>query len=180
MRIEKALEKFIFGSRWLLAPFYIMLVVTLVVLLAKFLMKFADMLTVIWTMEGTALVLPILGLIDLVLVSNLLILIIFSGYENFVSKIDEAKDHSDRPEWMGNVDYGSLKIKVIGSIVAISSIDLLKAFFDIHQYNKEDLMWLVIVHLTFVISGLLFAFTERLMHPHSEPAEKTETNHETH
>ncbi|EIJ42736.1 TIGR00645 family protein [Beggiatoa alba B18LD] len=172
--IEKQIERVIFGSRWLLAPFYIGLVATLVVLLVKFLFKFVEMLFSIWSMEGTALVLPILGLVDLVLVSNLLILIIFSGYENFVSKIDEAKTHDDRPDWMGNVDYGSLKIKVIGSIVAISSIDLLKAFFAIEHYDKEDLMWLVIVHLTFVISGVLFAVMERLSHPaHPEPATAT-------
>ncbi|ALG69313.1 TIGR00645 family protein [Beggiatoa leptomitoformis] len=163
--IEKKIERIIFASRWLLAPFYLGLVATLLVLLVKFFFKFADMLFSIWSMEGTALVLPILGLVDLVLVSNLLILIIFSGYENFVSKIEEAKEHTDRPEWMGNIDYGSLKIKVIGSIVAISSIDLLKAFFAIEHYNKENLMWLVIVHLTFVVSGVLFAIMERISHP---------------
>ncbi len=169
MTLEKALEKTIFHSRWLLAPFYIGLIATLLILLVKFVFKFIDALFNIWALEGTQVVLPILGLIDLVLVSNLLLIIIFSGYENFVSKIDEAHDHDDRPDWMGNVDYGSLKLKVIGSIVAISSIDLLKAFFNIENLGSEQLMWLVILHLTFVVSGLLFAIMERISHsPHAK------------
>lgn len=171
MVLEKSLEKIIFNSRWLLAPFYLGLIATLIILLIKFVFKFFDTLINIWALEGTQVVLPILGLIDLVLVSNLLLIIIFSGYENFVSKIDEAHDHDDRPDWMGNVDYGSLKLKVIGSIVAISSIDLLKAFFNIENLTSDHLMWLVILHITFVVSGLLFALTERIHHSHSPKTE---------
>ncbi|OUD12353.1 TIGR00645 family protein [Thioflexithrix psekupsensis] len=164
MAIENLIEKVVFRSRWILAPFYLGLVAVLVILLIKFWIKLVDTLLNIWTLEGTQAVLPILSLIDFVLISNLLLIIIFSGYENFVSKIGEAEGHEDRPDWMGHVDYGGLKIKVIGSIVAISSIDLLKAFFNVSNMDHQDLMWLVILHLTFVTSGVLFAFMERISH----------------
>ena len=127
--LEKIIETLLFRSRWILAPFYIGLVAALLVLLFKFGKKFVFVLIPsIDAVSSTDLILSILGLIDLVLIANLLLIIIFSGYENFVSKIDMVKNHVDRPEWMGKVDYAGLKIKVIGSIVAISSIELLKVF----------------------------------------------------
>jgi uncharacterized protein (TIGR00645 family) len=105
-------------------------------------------------------------------VGNLLIMVIFSGYENFVSRIDTANSE-DRPEWMGKVDYSGLKIKLIGSIVAISAIDLLKAF--VHQssgtasFTTEQMAWLVGIHLTFIITGVLFAWMDKIAgHSHAK------------
>lgn len=182
--IEKGLEETLFRSRWLLAPLYLGLVGALVILLVKFVKKFILIIPNVLTMEGPELIVQILGLVDIVLVANLLLMIILSGYENFVSKIDTIKRHVDRPDWMGKVDYGGLKLKVIGSIVAISSIELLRTFISIQQYlegaSRMDVTtqaapstvyigWLIGLHITFVVSGLLFAITEKISeHPHHE------------
>ncbi len=174
--IENFIEAILFGSRWLLAPFYIGLVGALVILLVKFVKKFIYIVPTIADASSTELILSILGLIDIVLIANLLLMIILSGYENFVSKIDAIKDHVDRPEWMGKVDYAGLKLKVISSIVAISSIELLKVFIHISEEGDRSLFtgnslweievfWLILLHLTFVFSGLIFAYTEKTMHP---------------
>lgn len=108
----------------------------------------------------------ILVLVDISLVASLLLIIIFSGYEIFVSKIDIG-DHDDRPDWMGKVDFSGLKLKVIGAIVAISAIDLLKSFMDISsemsELDADKLMWKVIIHMTFVFSGLLFAIMDKVV-----------------
>ena len=100
-----------------------------------------------------------LTLIDLSLAGNLVLMVIFSGYENFVSKIDVAS-HKDRPDWMGTVDFSGLKLKLIASIVAISGIHLLKSFMSIEDMNKDNLMWLLILHGTFVVSGVLLALMD--------------------
>ena len=174
--IENLIEAVLFGSRWLLAPFYIGLVGALVILLVKFVKKFIYIIPTIGSASSTELILSILGLIDIVLIANLLLMIILSGYENFVSKIDAIQDHVDRPEWMGKVDYAGLKLKVISSIVAISSIELLKVFIHISEEGDRSLFagnslweievfWLIVLHLTFVLSGLIFAYTEKTMHP---------------
>ncbi|MFK5970866.1 MAG: TIGR00645 family protein [Candidatus Marithrix sp.] len=176
--IENLIESILFGSRWLLAPFYLGLVGALVILLVKFVTKFIYIIPTIADASGTELILSILGLIDIVLIANLLLMIILSGYENFVSKIDAIKGHVDRPEWMGKVDYAGLKLKVISSIVAISSIELLKVFIHISEEGDKSLytgnslweievFWLIMLHITFVVSGLIFALTERTMHPHN-------------
>ena len=128
--IEQLLEDVMFRSRWVLAPMYIGLVGGLGLMLVKFVQEFVHIIEHIVDAPEQEVVLSILGLVDITLVANLLIMVIFSGYENFVSKIDVA-NHEDRPEWMGKVDYSGLKLKLIGSIVAISAIDLLKAF--VHQ-----------------------------------------------
>lgn len=181
--IEKGIESILFRSRWLLAPLYIGLVGTLVILMVKFIQKFIKLVPEVFNIGGTELVLQVLGLVDIVLIANLLLIIIFSGYENFVSKIDAVEGHVDRPEWMGKIDYTALKLKVIGSIVAISSIELLKVFINVQSgvgdlftmvngqniLKSETVMWLVLIHLTFVVSGLLFAVMERVLHPSHPP-----------
>lgn len=177
-KLEEFIETTLFWSRWLLAPLYLGLVVALFVLLIKFVSKLGAIFLVIFSSTGPQLIFSILSLVDIVLVANLLLMIIFSGYENFVSKIDAAKGHVDKPDWMGKIDYSALKLKVIGSIVAISSIELLKAFIDIHNFPKEDIFWLVIIHLTFVTSGVLFAIMERIGHS-SHPTHVEEKDAET-
>ena len=128
--MEHFLEVLIFNSRWLLAPFYLGLIVGMVILLVKFFQEFVHLIPHTLDSSESDVVLAILTLVDMSLVANLLLIIVFSGYENFVSKIDTA-GHEDRPDWMGKVDFSGLKMKVIASIVAISAIELLKAFVNI-------------------------------------------------
>ena len=109
--------------------------------------------------DETSIILLVLTLIDLSFTGNLLIMVIFSGYENFVSKIDVGQ-HEDKPKWMGTVDFSGLKLKLISSIVAISGIQLLKIFFDLNEYPREEIYLFIAVHLTFVISGVLLALMD--------------------
>ena len=159
-KIEEKLETTIFQSRWLLAPFYLGLVLSLFLLFIKFVQEFWHMFTHVFEAKESEVIVGILALVDMALVGSLLLMIIFSGYEIFVSKIHVAAEE-DRPSWMGKVDFSGLKLKVIGAIVAISAIDLLKTFMNIDntmvEADESTLMWKVIVHLTFVISGVLFA-----------------------
>lgn len=158
--LETLLERGLFASRWLMAPFYVGLVVALAALIVVFFQELFHELPHLLEMKPEDAILLALSLIDLSLAANLLVIVILSGYENFVSKIDTAS-HEDRPEWMGTVDFSGLKMKLIASIVAISAIALLKAFLKLTEPNvaidQPRLMWLVIVHLSFVISGVLLA-----------------------
>jgi len=160
-QFERRLERFIFASRWLLAPFYVGLVCAIALLLVKFVKEFFGLLPTVLTADGGQVMVGVLTLVDVVLVANLLLIIIFAGYENFVSKIDTAESE-DRPEWMGHVTFSDLKIKVIGSIVAISGIELLKAFVNTGAYSNEQLAWKIGLHMTFVVSGVLFALMDKL------------------
>lgn len=165
-RIEKGLESMMFNSRWLLAPFYVGLVFAIVLLLVKFFQEFLHLAPHILDASESAAILSILTLVDMALVANLLLIIIFSGYENFVSKID-AGDHEDRPEWMGKIDFSALKLKLIASIVAISAIELLKAFVNLSDVLARDngwqqLAWMVGIHMTLVVSGVMFALMDRM------------------
>lgn len=154
-----------FGSRWLLAPLYVGLVLSITLLLIKFAKEFYLLASGIMTAESGDLIIGILSLIDICLIANLLIIIVYAGYENFVSKLHTG-DHEDRPDWMGHVDFSDLKIKVIGSIAAISAIELLKAFMNAEQLSNTALAWKVGIHLTFVASGVLFALMDRLNPKH--------------
>jgi len=160
--ISGPIERFIFWSRWLLSPLYLGLVAVMGVLVVKFCIELWDMLTNVAALESQQFVLGLLGLLDLVLLGNLILIVLFAGYENFVSKIDAAENSVDRPAWMGHVDFSGLKIKLIGSLVAISVIELLKDFVEISvnpgaPVHAEQIFWQVTIHLTFVLSGVLFA-----------------------
>lgn len=174
--IEHLLEVLIFNARWLLAPFYLGLVVGIGLILVKFAQEFLHVLPHVFEMSEGDLILAVLTLVDMSLVANLLLIIIFSGYENFVSKIDTA-GHEDRPDWMGKVDFSGLKVKVIASIVAISAIELLKTFVNIMALIEADthpnaewvwtnadtaIAWKVGIHVILVISGVLFALMDRI------------------
>jgi uncharacterized protein (TIGR00645 family) len=176
--LQNILEKGIFTSRWILAPFYLCLVLTLPIIGLKFLQEFWHMVSHFGSITTQFMEIGVLELVDVVLVANLLVMIIFSGYENFVSKIDVAKSHVDRPSWMGKIDYSGLKLKIIGSIVAISSIELLKLFIDLGTMSSSSdtstmaffrtkMTGMIILHGVFVFSGLIFAFTEKNAHPAS-------------
>ena len=164
-KIEIALEKTIFKSRWLLAPFYVGLMLSIILLFIKFVQEFWHIASHVISMPESDVVIGILALVDLSLVGSLLLMIIFSGYEIFISKIDLG-DHEDRPEWMGKVNFSGLKLKVIGAIVAISAIDLLKTFMNLPTTLSNEqsnlVMWKVIIHLTFVVSGLIFAYMDKV------------------
>jgi len=161
---EKYLELGLFHSRWLMAPFYVGLVICLGALLVVFANEAWREISKLPDMNAEEAILMALALIDLSLAGNLLLIVIFSGYENFVSKIDTGDDE-DRPSWMGTVDFSGLKLKLIASIVAISAIALLKAFMrlaDGHDVPDRNLAWLVGIHVVFVVSGVLLALMDWL------------------
>ncbi len=160
-KIEYALEATLFASRWLLAPFYLGLAVSIAILLIKFVQElYALAAKALFATEAEA-ILGVLSLVDLALTGSLLLIVIFSGYENFVSKIDHTS-HRDWPEWMGKIDFTALKIKLLGSIVAISAIQLLKQFMAVKTVTDRELMWYVIIHLVFVASSVLLALSDRI------------------
>lgn len=166
---ENLVEYIVFASRWLLAPFYVGLAVSIVVLLIKFIVELLHLLVHAFTSTEAEVILGVLALVDLALTGSLLIIVIFSGYENFVSKIDHSA-HKDWPEWMGTIDFTALKLKLLSSIVAISAIQLLKQFMAIKEVSDRDLMWLVIIHVVFVISSVLLALSDRIA-AHGGPAD---------
>ena len=161
---ERVLEGVLFHSRWLMAPMYLGLVVALAALVYVFGAEAWHELSHLPGMSPEEAILMVLSLIDLSLAGNLLLIVIFSGYENFVSKIDTG-DHEDRPSWMGTVDFSGLKMKLIASIVAISAIALLRAFMRLsegEEISDRTLLWLVVIHVTFVVSGVLLAVMDWL------------------
>jgi len=163
MSLDRQIERSLFASRWLMAPFYIGLVVALLVLLLKFVQEIIHFVPHVFISPESDVLLFVLTLIDLSLTGNLLVMVIFAGYENFVSHIDVAED-AHRPTWMGTIDFSGVKIKLIGSIVAISGIHLLKQFMNVEAVNKEDLKWLLLTHAAFVISGVLLAVMDYYAH----------------
>lgn len=164
-RLESGFEQILFGSRWLMAPMYFGLVVSLGLIAFIFLRELVESLPAMLVESSDDAILVTLSLIDLTLAGNLILIVLFSGYENFVSKLN-IDDGGDRPDWMGKVDFAGLKMKLVGSIVAISAIHLLKEFMELGRdgavINTQHLMWLTIIHLTFVMSGLLLAVMDYL------------------
>ena len=154
--IERFLERALFASRWVMAPFYAGLVIALLVLLVVFVHDIVVEFPALLSLDESDVILWVLTLIDLSLAANLLLMVIFAGYENFVSKMD-VDGHPDRPSWMGTIDFSAMKLKLVASIVAISAIHLLKAFMSIDDYSREHILLLVAIHLTFALQGL-FAF----------------------
>ncbi|WP_459829165.1 TIGR00645 family protein [Hydrogenophilus islandicus] len=160
--VEKALEHTLFASRWLLAPVYLGLVGALLVMLYKFAKQGWGIVAILPTASSSEVIVGVLSLVDAALVMNLILIIIFSGYENFVSKMDDLHNHEDRPDWMGHIGFADIKIKLIGSIVAISAIELLKSFLNVQQLEDRVLMWQTGLHLVFVVSALLYAIMDRV------------------
>lgn len=165
--LERAFESFLFGSRWLLAPFFGALVIGLLMLLVKLIQEIGHFVLHLWTADEAQTILGVLTLVDLCFTASLLVIVAFSGYENFVSKFDHS-NHKDWPSWMGTIDFTGLKLKLIASIVSISSIQLLKAFMDVKGASDRDLAWLVGIHMIFVVSGLLMALTDRVSAGHHD------------
>jgi len=163
-RAEAKFEHLLFGSRWIMAPVYLGLVVAMLIMLVKFGKELFGLIGGIFVLTGDEIIIGVLTLVDVALIMNLLIIIIFSGYENFVSKMEDLRYHHDRPDWMGSIGFTDLKIKVIGSIVAISGIELLKGFMNVDNLTDRELAWMVGIHLTFVASGVLYAFMDKLQY----------------
>ena len=155
--LEAVIEWMIYTSRWLMAPVYLGLIVALGILIITFFRELYIQVPQVLTMDETDIILLVLTLVDLSLAGNLVLIILFSGYENFVSKIETARDDRDRPEWLGTIDFSGLKVKLIASIVAISGIHLLKIFMNLPEYDQSDLIWYVGIHATFVLSGVAVA-----------------------
>ncbi len=167
-KIEFLFEKLLFASRWLLAPIFIGLSLALIALGFKFFQEAIHVFQTLYDMEESDLVLTVLAMIDIALVATLIVMVMFSGYENFVSTID-AKG-SDTLNWLGKLDAGTLKLKVAASIVAISSIHLLRIFMQVDKVDKEgndlytnfEIMWYVILHMTFVVSAVLLGVLDKI------------------
>jgi uncharacterized protein (TIGR00645 family) len=160
-KFEKGLETAVFASRWILAPFYLGLALSIFIVLIKFIGELIHMASHAFTSTESEVILGVLALVDLTLTGSLLIIVIFSGYENFVSKIDHS-GHRDWPEWMGTIDFSGLKLKLLSSIVAISAIQLLKQFMSIQNVSEREIFWLVVVHVVFVVSSVLLALSDRI------------------
>ena len=158
---EKLIEALLFGSRWLLVPLYLGLAVILVVFAIRAIMEVIHLFSIVITADKTELVVGVLSLIDLTLVANLLVMVILSSYETFVSRID-VEIGVDRPPWLGKLDAGTVKLKLAVSVVAVSSVHLLKVFLNVNHYTNEQLLWLVVIHLAFVVSALLLALIDKI------------------
>jgi uncharacterized protein (TIGR00645 family) len=168
--LEHLLENSLFAARWLMAPVYIGLALALVGLVVVFARELIYEASHVMTMDTEQAILAILSLIDLSLAGNLLLIVIFSGYENFVSRLDKVKA-DDRPAWMGTVDFSALKMKLLASIIAISAVTLLKEFMTMGEkaaLNQPKLIFLIVIHLTFVVSGVLLAAMDWLSSKSSE------------
>ena len=160
-RIEQGLEAVIFGLRWIMAPVYLALMAVLVLIAIRFALELAGAVAGIWAMTTDAVVMLTLTLIDLTLAANLLVIVVMAGYENFVSRLG-VEGHEDRPAWLGHVDFGALKLKLVASIVAISGIHLLKTFLEIHDLPREEVVLQLLLHLGFCVTGVLLAWMDRL------------------
>lgn len=159
--MERLLEKVLFASRWILAPIYLGLALVLFAVGIKFFQEAYHLLGHIWEIKESEMILTILAMIDLVLVASLVIMVMFSGYENFVSQIDvEGKE--TEIGWLGKLDAGTLKLKVAASIVAISSIHLLAVFLNVSETSNDKILWYILLHLTFVVSALLMGVLDRI------------------
>jgi len=159
-KLEHLVERTLFASRWLLAPIYFGLSLALVALGVKFFQEALEAFSHLFAMREADLVLMVLGMIDIVLVGSLIVMVMFSGYENFVSKIDV--DNAETLGWLGKLDAGTLKLKVAASIVAISSIHLLRIFVRTESTPNDKIKWYVIIHLTFVISAVMLGVLDRM------------------
>ncbi|HAT42745.1 MAG TPA: hypothetical protein DCS87_13640 [Rheinheimera sp.] len=159
--MEKIVERLMYASRWLMAPIYLGLSLVLMALGIKFFQEVWHVFSEVWVMKEADLILIILSMIDITLVGGLIIMVMLSGYENFVSRLD-ISDSDEKLGWLGKVDSGSLKNKVAASIVAISSIHLLKVFMDTPNIPNDKIMWYLLIHITFVLSAFAMGYLDKL------------------
>jgi uncharacterized protein (TIGR00645 family) len=160
---EKVIETLIFWSRWIQAPLYAGLIVGGILYAYKFTTELIHMCMEIQTITEAELMLGVLTLVDITMVANLLIMVIIGGYSTFVSKMD-IEHHEDRPDWLKKVDAGTLKVKLAGSLVGVSGIHLLQTFINIKNNDMEHVKWQVIIHLVFLASSVMLAYSEKILH----------------
>ncbi len=162
-QLENALENLIFSSRWFQAPLYVGLIVASLLYTYKYLVELVHLCVTINSISEELLMLGVLTLVDITMVSNLLIMVIIGGYATFVSRMD-LEGHKDRPDWLEKIDAGTLKVKLAGSLVGISGIHLLKTFININNTDSEHVKWQIIIHVVFLVSTLMLAYTEKVLH----------------
>lgn len=160
--VTRPIEIFIFWSRWLQAPLYLGLIVAQGVYVYQFMHELAILVTKAGSLTEAEVMLLVLGLIDVVMIANLLIMVIIGGYETFVSRLD-LEGHPDQPEWLSHVNAGVLKIKLATAIISISSIHLLKTFINAANLEDRAILWQVVIHVTFLVSALTMAWTDKIM-----------------
>ena len=160
--MESLFEKLFYSARWILAPLFLGLSLALLALALKFFQEVWHVLPHVFELSESDLVLSLLSMVDMGLVGGLIVMVMYSSYENFVSRLDLDEKDSERLGWLGKMDAGSLKNKVAASIVAISSIHLLRIFMNISTIENDKLLWYVIVHLTFVLSALVMCWIDLL------------------
>ncbi len=184
----KSLETFIFASRWIQAPLYLGLIVAQVIYCWLFMLELSHLVQGAFTgnnFSEVEVMLVVLGLIDVVMIANLLIMVIVGGYETFVSRLD-LDNHPDQPEWLSHVNAGVLKIKLATAIIGISSIHLLKSFINAPNLSEHTLLWQVVIHVVFVFSALIMAMVDKTMtqtlalQHHKKPLKTTEPTHDSH
>ncbi len=160
-RIELLLERGLFAARWLMTPVYVVMVLLLFLIVVKIVQQFVTAVPDLLALDVSRLIMLVLSLIDLSLAGNLVVLVVLSGYENFVSRLDLGESE-DRPIWLGKIDFSGLKLKLLASIVAIASIDLLKTFLDVQDVPREQVLLRLELYLGFVVSGVLLALMDRI------------------
>jgi uncharacterized protein (TIGR00645 family) len=160
--LEHGFEVVVFASRWIQAPLYGGLIVAELLYAYKFLVELWEMVVHVQSLEETKFMLGVLGLIDVTMVANLLTMVVIGGYATFVSKLS-LEGHPDRPDWLSHVDPGTIKVKLAASLIGISSIHLLKAFVDVANENPEHIKWKIFIHMTFLGSAILLAWTDKIM-----------------
>ncbi|GAC87455.1 hypothetical protein Gbth_024_204 [Gluconobacter thailandicus F149-1 = NBRC 100600] len=183
-RAEKAMERAFFATRWIAAPLYFGLTIGLLLVAFKFFQQLLGLVLKATGLDFDDVFVGVLDLIDLVLLANLLLIVMFSGYENFVSRLD-IRHHEDYPSWIGHVTFGDIKIKLMASIVAMSAIHVLADFIRVDGTSTRALEWSVGIHLAFVVSGVLMAIMDRIMEGspdthHADPQPDTAQNKEKH
>lgn len=161
--VQTMFEVFLFSSRWIQAPLYLGLIVAQVIFAIKFFKELLHTAVNVHALTENEIMLSVLALIDIVMVANLLLMVTIGGYQTFVSKLDFLEKEKDQPEWLSHVNAGVLKVKLATAIVGISSIHLLKTFIDASKQSVEITMWQTIIHVVFVFSALLLAYTDNVM-----------------
>lgn len=171
--IEKQIERFIFFSRWIQLPIYLGLIVVSVMYAVKFFMQLYDLIENFTVLNENMIMLSVLGLIDISMVINLLVVVFIGGYWTFVSKI-EFDNHVDKPDWLNKINASTLKIKLIVSLVSISGVHLLKTFIDIHNIPLQDAILQIAIHIVFIISAVMLAWADKIMHFNEKDEKKEE------
>lgn len=169
-KIENLFERIIFASRWVQAPLYGGLIIGALLYTYKFLVELIHLCATVNSITEEVLMLGVLTLVDITMVSNLLIMVIIGGYATFVSRI-HLDAHEDRPDWLEKIDAGTLKVKLAGSLVGVSGIHLLKSFINIENKSFDQVKWQIIIHVVFLFSTLMLAYTERVLRENHYPSE---------